>query len=386
MRNDTRSARVGAVVFGLLAGGVVGGVAWGAPTEAGCVAAADYSAGLAGRALLVMHEGKVVFERYDNGFDGARAHPLASGSKSFVGVLAAAAVEDGIIPGFDDTVSGTIKEWGEAEGKKDITVRQLLSLSSGLDPSDALLGGRGGGRVLGDGADARQRRLGGADRPPQPDDNFSAALGVPMKGKPGMQFEYGPAHFYAFGAYLEARLAATKTEQQRYRAYFDARIATPLGMNVARWGKDKTGNPDTPGGMLMTAGEWAKFGEFVRLGGAVRQGDGSLKQIVRKDLIEELMKPSATNSSYGMTWWLPGGDGEIGVADGDMRQRILRQQMGPIKDPQGKPVRVWMAAGLGKQRLLVLPDHGVVIVRFAEAARAGMAYQDGELVKRVMGW
>lgn len=383
-------AVVGVMAAVFLAGGMGGGgVVAGAttvPTEAGCTAAADYSAGLSGRGLLVMQGGKVVFQRYDNGFDGKRAHPLASGTKSFTGVLAAAAVEDGIIPSFDAKVSDTIGAWAGVPGKQDITVRQLLSLSSGLDPSDALLGSRGGGRVLGEGANALQRRQGGDDRPPQPNDLFAAALEVPMKGKPGAQFEYGSGHFYAFGAYLEERLRITGAKEKTFREYFDARIANPIGMNVAWWGKDKAGNPNTPGGMMLTATEWAKFGEFIRLRGAVKAEDGSLKQIVRADLIEELMKPSTANKSYGMTWWLPGAAGDADVADGNPRMRMLNKQMEPILAPDGKPVKVWMAAGLGKQRLLILPDYDVVIVRFAEATREGMAYNDKELITRVMGW
>ena len=46
-----------------------------------------------------------------------------------------------------------------------------------------------------------------------------------------------------------------------------------------------------------------------------------------------------------------------------------------------------MAAGLGKQRLIVLPDHRTVIVRFAEATREGLLrYSDAKLVGLIMGW
>ena len=50
--------------------------------------AADYSAQLSGRALLIQREGSVIFERYDNGWAAGRPHPLASGTKSFTGVMA----------------------------------------------------------------------------------------------------------------------------------------------------------------------------------------------------------------------------------------------------------------------------------------------------------
>ncbi|MFN4244320.1 MAG: serine hydrolase domain-containing protein [Tepidisphaerales bacterium] len=384
----------------LLSLATAAGVASAAPTPASCKAAADYSADLSGRALLVLHDGKVVFERYDNGWRPGLPHPLASGTKSFTGVVAAAAIEDGLIPGWDALVSDTIAAWAADELKRQITVRHLLELSSGLDPADPLLGGRGGGRLLGAGARARQERLGGDRRPPPPTDHFAAALELPMTGRPGGQFAYGPSHFYAFGAYLESRLAAAGHPQPTFREYFEARLAEPIGLHVSFWAFDRSGKPDLPGGMLLTAREWAKFGEFVRLGGAVRQDDGTLRQVVRRDVMDALFVPSATNPVYGKTWWLPreagdafpaaGGPGELGGDDrgpaGRLRRQMMREKRGPLLDPDGREVRVWLAAGLGNQNLIILPDHGVVIVRFAEATPRGLAYSPQTLVREVMGW
>lgn len=59
--------------------------------------AADYSEQNGGRSILVMVEGKIVFERYANGAGNQMANILASGTKSFVGVVAMAAVEDGLL-------------------------------------------------------------------------------------------------------------------------------------------------------------------------------------------------------------------------------------------------------------------------------------------------
>ncbi len=43
-------------------------------------AAANYSAKNSGRAMLVMRDGEVLYERYDNGWSATRPHPLASGT------------------------------------------------------------------------------------------------------------------------------------------------------------------------------------------------------------------------------------------------------------------------------------------------------------------
>ena len=59
--------------------------------------AADYSTKLVGQAVLVQQGGQVIFERYDNTWSADAPHPLASGTKSFTGVAAMFAVQDGLL-------------------------------------------------------------------------------------------------------------------------------------------------------------------------------------------------------------------------------------------------------------------------------------------------
>lgn len=94
-------------------------------------AAAKYSAERGGVSFLVMQEGRVVAEDYPNGGNANRARELASGTKSFSGVMAACAVQDGLMA-WDDRVSDVITEWKSDPRRSQITVRQLLSLSSGI--------------------------------------------------------------------------------------------------------------------------------------------------------------------------------------------------------------------------------------------------------------
>ena len=43
-----------------------------------------------------------------------------------------------------------------------------------------------------------------------------------------------------------------------------------------------------------------------------------------------------------------------------------------------------MAAGLGKQRMYVIPQYKLVVVRFAEATSQGLRFDDRELLKPVV--
>lgn len=397
---------IGLTVFA----GVVCGSAWADPgvvaaadapaaavhDDAALAAAADYSAAHGGRAVLVMKSGEVVFERYDRSWRTEQPHPLASGTKSFTGVIAMFAVQDGLLT-LDEKACDTLTEWKEDPRKSRITVRQLLMLSSGLDPSDAELGGRGGGRLLGEGARDRATRLDSQNKP-EARDNFAAAVGAPMLAEPGERFMYGPSHFFAFGELLERKLRASDTVPQKtVLAYMHARLFDPIGLKVGWFGKDAAGHPNLPGGCLLAAREWAKFGEFVRLKGGWKQADGTVKQLLRPELLAECFEPSAANPTYGLTWWLRNADAAAdGVRNGGgaeaeaagegggvrarlaerFRQRRQAAQNRAIELPGGESVTVYMAAGLGKQRLYVLPRQDLVVVRFAEATREGQRFDD----------
>lgn len=99
----------------------------GAPvTRESCLAAADYSAEQNGYSFLVMHDGEILFERYDQGWTPDTPYRLASGTKSFSGVMLAAAVQDGLLS-VDEPVSKTIAEWKADPRLSRITIRELLS-------------------------------------------------------------------------------------------------------------------------------------------------------------------------------------------------------------------------------------------------------------------
>ncbi len=374
-------------------------------------AAADYSAQNSGRAMLVMRDGQVLFEHYTNGGGATRPHPLASGTKSFTGVMAMMAVQDGLIT-LDELAGDTLTEWKTDPKKSKITIRHLLTLSSGLDPADALLGGRGGGRLLGEGAKRRADRLGDD---PKPQDHFEAVLSVASKHKAGAMFDYGPSHFYAFGALLQRKLEKADLPQKTTMEYLQERVFRDLNIENPLIGKDAAECPNLPGGALLTAQQWAKFGQFVLDEGKVRQDDGTLVEGLKPELLAQCFVPSQKNPSYGLTWWLnvnaestlvdakiadamgdapKGGTDEVtGDARAKLRQRI-RERLKEAKQEReaetldslgGEGVRVYMAAGLGKQRLYVLPEQNLVIVRYAEATDQGRRFSDAEFLGRALG-
>jgi CubicO group peptidase (beta-lactamase class C family) len=96
-------------------------------------AAADYLKERNGHAMLVYHRDQLVFEEYFNGWSADQPHRLASGTKSFSGAMLTAAVEDGLLT-LDEKVVDTIAEWKDDPRKSQVTIRHLLSLTSGIVP------------------------------------------------------------------------------------------------------------------------------------------------------------------------------------------------------------------------------------------------------------
>ncbi len=342
-----------------------------------CRAAAKYSRTHDGEVLLVYLDGKPVFEDAIANFTVNTPHALASGTKSFSGIAAALAIEDGLLS-LDEKVADTIHEWKSDPRKSRVTVRQLLSLSSGLESLGSLID------------NPRNARAAGMSN------RAAASIGAETRAEPGERFIYGPSQFYVFGELMKRKLAAAKTGDADVVAYLDRKVFKPLGIEP-RFLRDEAGNANLPGGCRMTARDWAVFGEFVRNGGV---HDG--KRIVGAEALAELMKSHGPNKAYGLTWWLirdgDSTDPEDALA-ADMIADRLDQRGGAVRGrlaerareraraagpDDSSPIIGFMAAGKGKQRLYILPEQKLTIVRFGPL-EGSRGFENSEFLRLLLG-
>lgn len=283
--------------------------------------------------MLVMIDGKIVFEDYPKNAGATKAHALASGTKSFSGAIAVAAQMDGLLT-LDEKVADTITEWKDDERRSRVTIRQLLSLTSGLDSGDNF-------------------------RPP----TYAAAVAFRSEAAPGKRFRYGPAPFQLFGEIMRRKLAAahepgsSASKPEDPLAYLKRRVLDPIGLEVASWARAEDGNPFLPHGAELTAREWAKYGELIR-----REGKRGGRQVLDAGLLDECFLPSRAFRGYGLTWWLP---------RARLRTRVAL------------PDDLVLAAGLGKQKLWVSRAHGLVVVRQAPLFNEGK-FVDDEFLARLL--
>lgn len=297
-----------------------------------CQAAAAYSAKARGFSMLVIEDGKIIFEDYPNGHSASEPHELASGTKSFTGICALAASEDGILS-LDEKVSNTISEWQGDPKRENITIRDLLSLTSGITSATGMA-------------------------PP-----YAQALQAEITAKPGEKFQYGPAPFQVFGELMVRKLKQKKeTKDSRVTAvtmvdYLKGRVLNPAGIHVGLWRKGRDGMPLMPQGAALTAREWAKLGELV-LNGGMAGG----KQIIQPENIKTLFIGTTANPMYGLSWWLNR------PMDANLKSSIRTLTMASDLryGAPGVPNDLVMAAGAGKQRLYVIPSMKLIVVRQAD--------------------
>jgi CubicO group peptidase (beta-lactamase class C family) len=312
--------------------------------------AAAYSAEHRGISLLVMVAGKVVFEDYPGGGRANRTHELASGTKSFCCAIAAAAIADGLIESWDENVAGTITEWKDDPRRSQITLRQLLSLTSGIAG-------------------------GGIARVPA----YADAIANEATAAPGERFAYGPVPFQVFGELMRRKLAGGD-KQEGVLDYLHRRVLDPIGLAHGFWRKDKDGNPHLPSGAALAAREWSKYGELVRLGG---RWEG--KEVLPQHTLDECFVGSKANPAYGLSWWLNRPVDQATVR----RIPLLRRAQDLAGEKHDLAPDLVFAAGAGDQRLYVSRKLGLVVARQAAGIAAALAgrrdgFSDRELLSRLL--
>jgi CubicO group peptidase (beta-lactamase class C family) len=312
-----------------------------------CARAAKYSESKRGVSMLVMQNGRMIFERYANGGSARGRWPIFSGTKSFWGIAALAAVHDGLFQ-LDDSVSDTITEWKGDRRKSQITIRQLLNQTDGIEGA------------------SRLQRASIRDR-------NAMAIRLSTVAEPGAAFIYGPSHLQIFSELLRRKLNGRSATR-----YIEARVLNRLGLSRLKYKKDAYGNPLPATGFELTAREWARLGELV-----LGRGNCRGRQIVPADLLREAFVGSQANPSYGLTFWL--NEQAPSAREADMERMLdLPWQSAQWTDVcicKDAPADMVVALGSGYQRLFVIPSLKTIIVRQGSNAR----FSDAHFLRLLLG-
>lgn len=299
---------------------------------ASCAAAEKYSAAHRGLSLLVVKDGHVLYESYSNGDGPDKIVSIFSGTKGFWCVAAIAAQQDGLLD-LDDRVKDTITEWADEPDKKNITIRNLLSFTAGIEPVFALHG----------------RRI--------PDRN-RYSIARKAVAAPGETFMYGPSQLQIFSEVLRRKLLRRNLTLQEY---LQRRILSPLGIYGVDFREDEAGHPLLASGFKLSTREWLQLGILI-----LNDGKYAHRQIVPGGMLDELFRGSRANPMFGMGFWLNRTAGD-GASEVDVEKMLdipwQRQYWHGVCLCRDAPRDMIAAIGSGYQRMFIIPSMDVIIVR-----------------------
>lgn len=239
------------------------------------------------RAVLVMYGGRIVAERYADGFGKETRFAGWSMAKSITGVMIGMLVSDGRLR-LNETAPVPIwQRSGDPRGE--ITLRQLLQMRSGLRHTETADPAYAADR-------ARMLFLEGRG------DMAGYAEAQPLEAEPGRKFEYSSATALILSDVTARALTDSRDPGIRrglVSEYLRTRLLEPLGMRSMVAEFDAAGTLIGSSMIHGTARDWAKFGEFLRHGGSVKGA-----QLVPRGWIDFMTSPSPRNPAYGAQLWL----------------------------------------------------------------------------------
>ena len=226
-------------------------------------------------AFVVLHEGKVVAERYREGIT-ARTRLLSwSMAKSFTNALAGIMSGDGMVDIYAPT---GIPEW-QGDERAAITLNDLMQMQSGLEWNEDY-GNRSDVNLM----LHREKDMG------------LYALDKPLEHKPGTFWYYSSGSTNIVMRYLRGKFASDK----EFLTYYRERLFAPLGIHNPVFEPDMSGTPVGSSYLYITAREFASLGQLY-LDDGVFQG----QRILPEGWVDYTVTPASdSKDGYGSFFWL----------------------------------------------------------------------------------
>jgi CubicO group peptidase (beta-lactamase class C family) len=245
-------------------------------------------------ALLVIENGKIVYEHYDQGGGAEVISPSFSMSKSILSLLFGFALEDGRIKSLDEPISRYLPEWEDRDEGK-ITLRQLLTMTSGLNWKENFVSPFS---ILAEGYYGR--------------DLHTTALRQRLVDEPGKVFSYQSGSVQLLG------LALSRATNMSLSEYLSRKLWIPLGAEKdALWSLDHEEGMEKAFCCLnATARDFARIGELMRL-----KGQWQGQTLLSNRYLSLITTPTG---HFGYDWWIyESAEGQVPFAWGFLGQYIL---------------------------------------------------------------
>jgi CubicO group peptidase (beta-lactamase class C family) len=298
--------------------------------------AVRYNREQGGSGLLVMRHGVVLLE--DTGdLQPYSLRPLRAATRILAPLLAAALVHDELMD-LDELVAMNIEGWAADPRKTSITIRQLLSQTSGV-------------------------ALGLA--PSQIAYAIDAAR-ADLSADPATRFIDDPAPLHLFAEIARRKVVAAGRDAD-LNGYMGRRIFDPIGASV-NLSRDGGGLPLLTDGATASLPHWALLAEMIRRGG-IHRGRAILSGAVLRDArIGSFLEPR-----YGLGLWLAS---------------QARAPDAPGLDLAGRdgaiPPGTFGVGGEDGNRIYAVPEASVIVVRAATEGASSARLSDATLLQAVL--
>ena len=228
-----------------------------------------------GAALFI--KGKLIKEKYAEGFNKDSMATSWSMAKSFYAALIGISIDRGEIGHLDEKVSQYLDYF--KDNRRDITIRQLLNMTSGLEMS----------------ADEHEKMF-------FEKNHLAYAKKVALKNVPGEKFEYNNVNSMLLADLLFQATGIPADSLLRER------IFNKIGLNNVTLWQDTAGNPLTYCCVDTTVRQYARFGLLFARGGQWKD-----QQVIPKAFLDETFQqywsdlPSDELNhprGYSLHWWV----------------------------------------------------------------------------------
>jgi CubicO group peptidase (beta-lactamase class C family) len=265
------------------------------------------------RAVLVVHDGQLVAERYADGFDADTPQLGWSMTKSVTNLLVGRLVQEGVVSLDDDHLR---TEW--TDRRADITVEQLLRMTSGLSWDETYALGTPITRML-----YLEHDMG------------AYVASQPAAHDPGTYQQYSSGSTTLLCDILldKAGADADLPRQQLFAS---------LGLSSFVVEPDAVGTPVCSSYGWATPRDWAAIGQF-----ALQDGEWDGEQLLPADwmtMSTTAIDVETEEDGYGAGWW------------------VNRRTDGSLVYPQ-LPEDTYFAEGHDGQWVVVVPSSDLVVVR-----------------------
>lgn len=322
-------------------------------SSAGLREAAAYSRGTGQVALLVWQDGSNrLRETSDRLRQQDGVHDVRSVTKSLWALAALKAVEEGHAS-LDAPVSRWLPEWS-ADARGTLTLRQMLSMTSGLEPAASAIY-RQGFRDL--------NRI---------------ALATPRTLEPGSAFRYGPSGYECGWETLRRAVSPTGLPLE---LWYTRQVAEPAGAQAPWLKRDDTGRPFASAGARLRPEDLLHLGTMLARDGKA----GPLRRVLTEESIDTAFRGTTANPAYGLGFWLNARAAAPEAAEAFPEDLVdlkpAEVDWTAVCLSRAAPADLAAMLGSSGQRVYISRARRLVVVRLGE----GKDFRDADFLGRLFG-